>query len=449
MERIAQKHVALNILPEHYPHVANALLGAIGDVLGDQFIQAVALGVLGAEHDDRTFLSLADFEEFGDRLLSVIGKPDQGFDRDRDGRIRVGARELIDFDVSLFLDELEDGVWRVDAARIGEAFVVAPGLLRQFEELVHDDDGVGREDFKEAGGVLVGLEKRGLGPDDLDRSQGPAGAERVGVDAVDRFDFVAEVIEADAPGTGGVLARAVIDAGGEIDVDDAAADGKVPGLLDGVGALVTGGGKPVGELARRVVKADAQRQRQAVQQRRIGNGLHHGLDRGDDHAGLVRSRLRDHLRRPGAIDQLVNHAQALGQKLNAHARLARQHLQRPKPLRRDRVPRPREKFQVRHCLVRVIQVRHQEQHRRIHTARDRPRQERDRRPLIPLHHDPALVRKHRRDLVDRGRLNQVRKPGMLGHGTGIVCRSGSRRADGDRNFQDRNQRGNRGKPALE
>lgn len=35
VERIAQKHVALNILPEHYPAVAEALLGAIGDVLGD------------------------------------------------------------------------------------------------------------------------------------------------------------------------------------------------------------------------------------------------------------------------------------------------------------------------------------------------------------------------------------------------------------------------------
>ena len=31
VERIAQKHVALNILPEHYPHVADALLAAIRD----------------------------------------------------------------------------------------------------------------------------------------------------------------------------------------------------------------------------------------------------------------------------------------------------------------------------------------------------------------------------------------------------------------------------------
>lgn len=35
VERIAQKHTGLNILPEHYPFVANALLRAIGDVLGE------------------------------------------------------------------------------------------------------------------------------------------------------------------------------------------------------------------------------------------------------------------------------------------------------------------------------------------------------------------------------------------------------------------------------
>jgi nitric oxide dioxygenase len=34
VERIAQKHVALNILPEHYPFVAHALLAAIQEVLG-------------------------------------------------------------------------------------------------------------------------------------------------------------------------------------------------------------------------------------------------------------------------------------------------------------------------------------------------------------------------------------------------------------------------------
>jgi nitric oxide dioxygenase len=33
VERIAQKHVALNILPEHYPYVGEALLGALKGVL--------------------------------------------------------------------------------------------------------------------------------------------------------------------------------------------------------------------------------------------------------------------------------------------------------------------------------------------------------------------------------------------------------------------------------
>jgi len=35
VERIAYKHVGYHILPEHYPYVATALLGAIKDVLGD------------------------------------------------------------------------------------------------------------------------------------------------------------------------------------------------------------------------------------------------------------------------------------------------------------------------------------------------------------------------------------------------------------------------------
>ena len=42
VERIAQKHVALNILPEHYPFVADALLGAIGEVLGDAATPEIA-----------------------------------------------------------------------------------------------------------------------------------------------------------------------------------------------------------------------------------------------------------------------------------------------------------------------------------------------------------------------------------------------------------------------
>ncbi len=41
VERIAQKHVGLQILPEHYPYVADALLGAIKAVLGDAATDAI------------------------------------------------------------------------------------------------------------------------------------------------------------------------------------------------------------------------------------------------------------------------------------------------------------------------------------------------------------------------------------------------------------------------
>lgn len=41
VERIAQKHVGLQILPEHYPHVGEALLGAIKAVLGEAATPAV------------------------------------------------------------------------------------------------------------------------------------------------------------------------------------------------------------------------------------------------------------------------------------------------------------------------------------------------------------------------------------------------------------------------
>jgi nitric oxide dioxygenase len=41
VERIAQKHVALNIAPEHYPYVGEALLGALGDVLGQAATEEV------------------------------------------------------------------------------------------------------------------------------------------------------------------------------------------------------------------------------------------------------------------------------------------------------------------------------------------------------------------------------------------------------------------------
>ena len=53
VERIAQKHVGLQILPEHYPHVGEALLGAIKAVLGE----AAAEEILAAWGDAYWFLA--------------------------------------------------------------------------------------------------------------------------------------------------------------------------------------------------------------------------------------------------------------------------------------------------------------------------------------------------------------------------------------------------------
>ena len=53
VERIAHKHVGYHILPEHYPFVATALLGAIKDVLGD----AATDEILGAWGEAYWFLA--------------------------------------------------------------------------------------------------------------------------------------------------------------------------------------------------------------------------------------------------------------------------------------------------------------------------------------------------------------------------------------------------------
>ncbi len=53
VERIAYKHVGYNILPEHYPYVANALLAAIREVLGE----AASDEVLAAWGDAYWFLA--------------------------------------------------------------------------------------------------------------------------------------------------------------------------------------------------------------------------------------------------------------------------------------------------------------------------------------------------------------------------------------------------------
>ncbi|AYV47142.1 NO-inducible flavohemoprotein [Caulobacter flavus] len=47
VERMAQKHVGYHVLPEHYPYVAKALLGAIVEVLGEETANEAVLAAWG------------------------------------------------------------------------------------------------------------------------------------------------------------------------------------------------------------------------------------------------------------------------------------------------------------------------------------------------------------------------------------------------------------------
>jgi len=88
VERIAQKHVGLQILPEHYPHVAEALLGAIKTVLGD----AATEEVLAAWGEAYWFLAhiLIAREE---RIYHALADADGGWTGWRDFRVEQVARE--------------------------------------------------------------------------------------------------------------------------------------------------------------------------------------------------------------------------------------------------------------------------------------------------------------------------------------------------------------------
>src|SRR3546814_17610796 len=69
VERITQKHVGLQILPEHYPYVGEALLGAIKEVLGD----AANDEIMGAWGEAYWFLGniLLESEEHLYRALEI------------------------------------------------------------------------------------------------------------------------------------------------------------------------------------------------------------------------------------------------------------------------------------------------------------------------------------------------------------------------------------------
>ncbi|MCH4544077.1 NO-inducible flavohemoprotein [Brucella gallinifaecis] len=88
VERIAQKHVGLQILPEHYPHVAEALLGAIKAVLGDAATEEVLEAWGEAYWFLANILMAREDRIYGDQKSST-----GGWNGWRDFRIEHVARE--------------------------------------------------------------------------------------------------------------------------------------------------------------------------------------------------------------------------------------------------------------------------------------------------------------------------------------------------------------------
>ncbi|MBW9117194.1 NO-inducible flavohemoprotein [Rhizobium cauense] len=88
VERIAHKHIGYHILPEHYPYVANALLAAIKDVLGD----AATTELLEAWGEAYWFLADILKEREAD-IRSQLEAQDGGWTGWREFRIEERARE--------------------------------------------------------------------------------------------------------------------------------------------------------------------------------------------------------------------------------------------------------------------------------------------------------------------------------------------------------------------
>src|SRR5262249_25998875 len=97
------------------------------------------------------------------------------------------------------------------------------------------------------------------------------GALRRQLELADRFDLVAEELDTNR-----------IDGGGNEDVENAAAQRKVGGLLDLIGACEATLGKPLGDFSRRMDLTDGEYEGVGIERRGCGDGLHEGLNGGDD-----------------------------------------------------------------------------------------------------------------------------------------------------------------------
>jgi hypothetical protein len=268
-------------------------------VLLDELGHAKAFAFVLAADDDAFDLERAEVAHAVGDVVCKLGK--RGGGRVEALTLFRTGGELVDLaeSVGAFAKGLEDARRAEDGLGARDALEVAAPLLGELHRFAQERDGLGREDVGQADGVDRAhmLEVRG---DELDAFDAPVGAHGLEIELDDGVDFVAEEVEADGDAVGA----------GDEDVDDAAADGEVAGLLDGVDSLVSGGVEPSDEVAG--VKASAGCDLADDGGHVVGSGdaLHESVDGCDDDAGRVWA------------EEAAEDADALSEELEADVGLA-------------------------------------------------------------------------------------------------------------------------------
>ena len=163
----------------------------------EQLFHPLRLAVVLAQH--HRFQIVGQLPQFNDGVRRIFGKRRQQSQRQLDGRLRCRARRvLIDLEhrVALGGELLDDLGAREQATGVDRSIHVASTLFVQFNHLRQDRHCVVWQIPTQRFVGVMQFQRFGRGAGDLDRLQLPIRGERVQVDLVDRFDLVAEQVEA-------------------------------------------------------------------------------------------------------------------------------------------------------------------------------------------------------------------------------------------------------------
>ena len=251
----------------------------------DQLAEAFSLAVVLAEDGDG--VGLRQLRQLGDRLLCLGLEARERADRQAQARHllpphQAGHRgrallELAHLQPREPLHLAQHRVQRVDTLDLGQSVEVALGLLGDLQRRPEHDHRVVGQVVEQAGRV-GGVGEVALEVDHLERRERLERAEAVEVEALDRLDLVAE--EVDAGGEADLVAGDVVVAG-QVDVDDAAADGEVAGDFDLFEAVVAVLAEPDDQLLRLQLVARLEDPDELVELLARRHRLHQRLHRRD------------------------------------------------------------------------------------------------------------------------------------------------------------------------